>query len=89
MKRHELTLKVLCAVCGRPMTFVRTLGGSIADDVNVFQCVPCGFSITQSRTPLMKRDKTENRSGGTDRNGRLQAFVKSLQQTGRRRVVIS
>ena len=61
-ERHELTLKVLCVVCGRPMTFVRT--GSCADDVTVFECMPCGFSMTQSRTPPMTRGKAENRTEG-------------------------
>jgi len=62
---NEPTFKVTCLVCGRFMTFVRTIG-PIADDVSVFECAPCGFSMTQSRTPLMKQGNAENRTDGAE-----------------------
>lgn len=60
-ERYEPTLEVTCVVCGRPMTFLRTIGRAFADEVNVFECMPCRFSITQSRMVLMKQRKFENR----------------------------
>ena len=63
-ERDEPTLEVNCVVCGRPMTFVGPVGAQFADNVNVFECAPCGFSITQSRMPVMKQEKAENRTAG-------------------------
>ena len=63
-ERDEPTLKVNCVVCGRPMTFVRPAHAQLADDVKVFECAPCGFSISQSRMAVMKQGKAENRTAG-------------------------
>jgi len=63
-ERDEPTLEVNCVVCGRPMALVRPARAQLADDVKVFECAPCGFSITQSRMPVMKQGKPENRTAG-------------------------
>ena len=63
-EHNEPTLKVICVACRRPTTFVCAISDPFADEVNMFECVPCGFSIAQSRTPLMKQRKVENRAAG-------------------------
>jgi len=43
----KLTNEVICPVCGRPMTFLRLIRRAFGENVNVFQCKPCGFSTTE------------------------------------------
>jgi hypothetical protein len=52
---NEPTIEIICLVCGRPMTFLRT-SGPFADDVEVFECKPCGFSVAKSRTAPTNQD---------------------------------
>jgi hypothetical protein len=42
-----LTNEVTCLVCGRPMAFLRTIRRAFGENLNVFQCKPCGFSSTE------------------------------------------
>jgi DNA-directed RNA polymerase subunit RPC12/RpoP len=55
-ERIEPTMEVVCLVCGRPMTFIRTISRPSVDDVNVFECKHCGFAITRSRTATIGQD---------------------------------
>jgi hypothetical protein len=41
------TNEVICPVCGRPMTLLRTIRRAFAENLNVFKCKPCGFSTTE------------------------------------------
>src|SRR5215469_16395840 len=41
------TNEVICPVCGRPMILLHTIRRAFADDLNVFKCKPCGFSMTE------------------------------------------
>jgi hypothetical protein len=39
--------EVICPVCGRAMKLLHMIKRAFADDLNVFQCKPCGFSMTE------------------------------------------
>jgi hypothetical protein len=39
-----------CPVCGRPMKYLHTIRCAFADNLNVFQCKPCGFAMTEPET---------------------------------------
>jgi predicted RNA-binding Zn-ribbon protein involved in translation (DUF1610 family) len=41
------TVEVVCPVCGRPMKLLHTIRRAFADNLNVYQCKPCGFSMTE------------------------------------------
>ncbi len=55
-ERNEPTLTVTCVVCGRPMTLARTVGHPCADEVSVFECLPCGFSEGSPKIELTEYD---------------------------------
>ena len=40
-------IEVICPVCGRSMILFRAIRRTIGEDLNVFQCKPCEFSITE------------------------------------------
>ncbi len=37
-----------CAVCGKPMLRVRTIGRAFQDDLEQWECGPCGVSVKQT-----------------------------------------
>jgi hypothetical protein len=39
--------EVICPICGRPMTLLHTIGSAFGEDLNMFKCTPCGFSMTE------------------------------------------
>jgi predicted RNA-binding Zn-ribbon protein involved in translation (DUF1610 family) len=41
------TNEVICPVCGRPMILLYIIRRAFAENLNVFQCKPCGFSTTE------------------------------------------
>jgi predicted RNA-binding Zn-ribbon protein involved in translation (DUF1610 family) len=42
-----LTNEVICPVCGRPMTLLHTIRRAFGENLNVFKCKSCGFSMTE------------------------------------------
>jgi predicted RNA-binding Zn-ribbon protein involved in translation (DUF1610 family) len=46
-KEITLTNEVVCPVCGRPMILLHVIRRAFAENLNVFQCKPCGFSTTE------------------------------------------
>jgi hypothetical protein len=34
-------------MCGRPMALLHTIRRAFAENLNVFKCKPCGFSMTE------------------------------------------
>jgi C4-type Zn-finger protein len=41
------TNEIICPICGRPMTLVRTIKRAFGENLYVFKCEPCGFSLTE------------------------------------------
>jgi len=39
--------EVICPVCGREMIFLTMIRRAFIEELNVFQCKPCGFSTTE------------------------------------------
>ena len=37
--------EVACPVCGHPMMLLHTIRRAFAENLNVFKCKPCGFSM--------------------------------------------
>ena len=42
-----LSNEVICSVCGRPITSLCLIRRAFGENLNVFQCKPCGFSTTE------------------------------------------
>jgi C4-type Zn-finger protein len=40
-------IEVKCPVCGQPMKWLDTIRRVFEDNLNVFQCRPCGYSLTE------------------------------------------
>jgi predicted RNA-binding Zn-ribbon protein involved in translation (DUF1610 family) len=51
------TAETICPVCGRPMILLHVIRRAFAENLNVFQCEPCGFSMTE---PASWTTRTEN-----------------------------
>ena len=50
MSRREFddsTNEVICPVCGRAMISLHTIGCAFGENLNVFKCKPCGYSMTE------------------------------------------
>jgi hypothetical protein len=41
------TNEVICPVCGQPMNLLHTIRRAFGENLNVFKCKPCGFSMTE------------------------------------------
>jgi predicted RNA-binding Zn-ribbon protein involved in translation (DUF1610 family) len=41
------TNEVICPVCGRAMILLHTIRRAFAENLFVFKCKPCGFSVTE------------------------------------------
>ena len=39
-------VKTICPVCRQPMRLLHVIRRAFAENLNVFQCKPCGFSMT-------------------------------------------
>jgi len=44
---ENATPEVICPVCGRLMNFRHTIKCAFADNLHVFECRPCRFSMTE------------------------------------------
>ncbi len=70
---HTLEIKKVCPVCRRPMVLLHEIRRAFAENLYVFKCQPCGFSMTEpaswwtrpqhaSATPLVKRQLRAKRA---------------------------
>jgi predicted RNA-binding Zn-ribbon protein involved in translation (DUF1610 family) len=48
---EEAPIEMPCPVCGGPMILLHTIWRAFAENLNVFQCKPCGFSTTADAPP--------------------------------------
>jgi hypothetical protein len=39
--------EIICSVCGRPMILLHEIRRAFAENLYVFKCRPCGFSMTE------------------------------------------
>ncbi len=53
------TNEVACPVCGRPMTLLHIIRRAFGENLNVFQCKPCRFSMTEPVTWTTPGSMTE------------------------------
>jgi predicted RNA-binding Zn-ribbon protein involved in translation (DUF1610 family) len=47
LETNPHTAETICPVCGRPMILLHVIRRAFAVTLNVFQCKPCGFSMTE------------------------------------------
>jgi hypothetical protein len=45
--KHTPEIKKVCPVCRRPMTLLHEITRAFAENLYVFKCKPCGFSMTE------------------------------------------
>jgi hypothetical protein len=55
--------EVICSVCGRPMILLHTIRRAFAEALYVWQCKPCGFSMTE---PASWTTRPQNVALGTE-----------------------
>jgi predicted RNA-binding Zn-ribbon protein involved in translation (DUF1610 family) len=48
---EEAPIEMPCPACGRPMILLHTIWRAFAENLNVFQCKPCGFSTIVEASP--------------------------------------
>jgi predicted RNA-binding Zn-ribbon protein involved in translation (DUF1610 family) len=41
------TNETICPVCGQPMILLHVIRRAFAENLNVYKCKPCGFSMTE------------------------------------------
>jgi predicted RNA-binding Zn-ribbon protein involved in translation (DUF1610 family) len=51
MPNHEFNVdaytdEVICPVCGRSMILLQMIRRTFCENLNLFECTPCGFSMT-------------------------------------------
>jgi hypothetical protein len=45
--KHTPEIEKVCPVCRRPMILLHEIRRAFAEDLYVFKCQPCGFSMTE------------------------------------------
>jgi ribosomal protein L37AE/L43A len=45
--KHTPEIKKVCPVCRQPMILLHEIRRAFAEDLYVFKCQPCGFSMTE------------------------------------------
>jgi predicted RNA-binding Zn-ribbon protein involved in translation (DUF1610 family) len=48
---EKMPIEMLCPVCGQAMIHLHTIYRAFAANLNVFRCVPCGYSTAVEEPP--------------------------------------
>ena len=57
--KHTPEIKKVCPVCRQPMILLHEIRRAFAEDLYVFKCQPCGFSMTE---PASRTTRPQNAS---------------------------
>jgi len=63
--KHTPEIKKVCPVCRQPMILLHEIRRAFAEDLYVFKCQLCGFSMTEAGKPNDTPAKCERRPSTT------------------------